>query len=78
MIITAPILLNHDQTIPIGFVELVDGARHVRFTRDMTITREMTVDIFGNAGIAVLEATEENGVMLIKTGRILELSMSPS
>jgi hypothetical protein len=74
----APILLNHDQTSPIGFVEIVEGALYARFTSDMKITREMAFDIFGNVGLQALEATEENGVMLIKVGRILEWSLSPT
>lgn len=72
-----PILMNHDQTKPIGFVEVIDGALHVRFAEDVRITRDMAFQIFGDAGLQVLEATDEAGVMLIRHGRILEWSLCP-
>lgn len=37
----APILLNHDHTKLIGFVETTDGQLHVRFTADTKITKDM-------------------------------------
>lgn len=72
-----PILINHDQSKPIGFVEVIDGAPHVRFADDVRITLDMAFQIFGDAGLQVLEATEEAGVMLIRHGRILEWSLCP-
>lgn len=72
-----PILLAHDHRKPIGCVEVVDGQLHVRFAADITITKDMAFEIFGDAGLQVLECTEENGVMLIRHGRILEWSLSP-
>lgn len=72
-----PILLNHDQTKPpVGVVEIRDGGLFVRFTDDMKITREMAFEIFGNAGLQILECTDDSGVMLIRRGRILEWSLS--
>lgn len=72
-----PILLNHDQSKPIGFAEVIDEQLHVHFSADMKITKELAFQIFGNAGLQVLEATEADGVMLIRRGRILEWSLSP-
>ena len=67
-----PILSNHDHTSPpIGVVESVDGSLYVRFRDDMKITQEMAFLIFGDAGLRVLEATEEEGVMLIRRAEIL-------
>jgi hypothetical protein len=67
-----PILLNHDHTKPpIGLVESIDGSLFVRFHDDMKITREMAFLIFGDTGFRILEATEENGVMLIRRAQIL-------
>lgn len=71
------ILMTHDHTKPIGFVEVIDGRSHVHFTTDMKITKDMAFQIFGNAGLQVLEATEDAGVMMIKDGRVLEWSLSP-
>lgn len=75
MIVSAPILMNHDhQSMPIGMVEFVDGRVQFRFASDARITREMAFNIFGNAGL-VLEAFEEGGVQYIRRGRILEWSL---
>lgn len=78
MTMNVPILLNHDhQTKPVGFVEFVDGAIHIRFATDVKITTEMAFEIFGNAGLEVLEYSDEGGVMMIRHGRILEWSLPP-
>ena len=45
-----PILLNHDQSKPIGFAEVIDEQLHVHFSADMKITKELAFQIFGNAG----------------------------
>lgn len=75
---TIPILQNHDHTkSPIGFVEMVDGIPHIRFAADVKITKDMAFQIFGNAGLQILETTEEDGVMLIRNARILEWSLDP-
>jgi hypothetical protein len=67
-----PILSNHDHTSPpIGVVESVDGSLYVRFRDDMKITKEMTFLIFGDIGFRVLDAAEEDGVMLIRRAQIL-------
>ena len=73
---TIPILLNHEAAKPIGVAEFQDGQMFVRFVDDVKITREMAFEIFGNAGLLVLESTEEDGVMLIRRGRIVEWSLS--
>lgn len=73
-----PILLDHDHTKPIGSVELVDGELHVRFTADMKITKDMAFQIFGDTGLMILDHVEEDGVMLIRGGRIVEWSLLPN
>ena len=72
-----PILLNHDHTKPIGFVEIIDDQLHVIFTSDMKITKDMAFQIFGDVGLQALETIDEDGVTLIRHCRILEWSLSP-
>ena len=72
-----PILINHDHTKPIGTVVAVEGQLQVLFSEDVRITPAMADEIFGNAGLLVLEATEEDGVTLIRRGRIVEWSLLP-
>lgn len=66
-----PILLNHDPASAIGVTEVINGELHVRFTEDVKITREIAFQIFGDAALQVLECTEDDGVMVIRRGRIL-------
>lgn len=73
-----PILMNHDHTeAPIGVVREKDGALFVEFTADVKITKEWAFNIFGGAGLRVLEATEEDGVFFIRKAQILEFSLMP-
>jgi hypothetical protein len=74
---SAPILMNHDFTKAIGSVDVINGELHFRFATDVRITKDMAFGIFGNAGLQLLEASEEDGVMLIRSARILEWSLSP-
>jgi len=74
-----PILNNHIHTIaPIGFVYLVDGILHFRFRDDVSITLDMVYQIFGNAGIRVMDsADDKDGRYVIRSGQILEWSIGP-
>lgn len=73
-----PILINHEHDKPIGVVREVDGNLFVEFTADMKITKEACFEIFGGAGLQVLEATEEAGIYYIRKARIVEFSLTPS
>jgi len=73
-----PILLNHDHTKPIGTVVSVEGQLQVLFSEDVRITPAMAAEIFGNAGLLVLEQTDDDDVMLIRRGRIVEWSVLPA
>jgi hypothetical protein len=73
----ASILLNHDHTESIGSVDVINGKLHFRFNTDVRITKDMVFQIFGTVGLQLLEASEEDGVMLIRSGRIVEWSLSP-
>jgi hypothetical protein len=72
-----PILLNHEPSKAIGWTEIVDGQLQFVMAADSQITLDMAFQVFGNAGLQVLEATEEDGVMMIRRGRILEWSVAP-
>lgn len=73
---SAPILMNHDFTKAIGSVDVINGELHFRFATDVSITKDMAFEIFGNAGLQLFEASEVDGVMLIRSGRIVEFSLS--
>lgn len=67
-----PILVNHDAENMIGFL----GSHGVvKFQDNQRITRDMLFDIFGNAGIRVIEMFNENGVIYIRECQILEFSL---
>lgn len=73
-----PILLNHDYSRdPIGVVRQVDGRLYVEFTKEVEMTREWFLEIFGNPGFRVLEAVTKDGIVRIKKAEILEFSFSP-
>lgn len=73
-----PILINHEHDKPIGMLREDDGKLFVEFLADMKITKDACFDIFGGAGLQVLEATEEDGVFYIRKARIVEFSLTPS
>jgi hypothetical protein len=72
-----PILLGHDWTKPIGYIECVDGVDlSVVLSEDMRITQEMFFDIFGNCGVRIDEYEIDGDVMIIKRGTIMEFSLN--
>jgi len=79
--LTIPILLHHDRSKVIGVMQTDPDkpGLFVRFTSDVQITRDMLFEIFGNAGVRVMEAEmNDDGLnFTIKSGQILEWSMSP-
>jgi hypothetical protein len=75
---SAPILMNHDFTKAIGSVDVINGELHFRFATDVRITKDMAFEIFGNAGLQLFEVSEVDGVMLIRSGRIVEFRCLPA
>lgn len=73
-----PVLMNHEHDKPIGFVREQDGKLFVEFQADMKITKEACFEIFGGAGLQILEATEDAGIYYIRKARIVEFSFVPS
>ena len=73
-----PILLNHEHDKQIGLLREQDGKLFIEFMADMKITKEACFEIFGGAGIQILEATEEAGIYFIRKARIVEFSLTPS
>lgn len=73
-----PILMNHEHDKPIGALREQDGKLFVEFLADMKITKEACFEIFGGAGLQVIEATEEAGIYYIRKARIVEFSLTPS
>lgn len=70
-----PILVNHDPENCIGFL----GSHGILlFEKSQRITQAMLLEIFGNAGIRVIEAFSENGVIYIRQCEILEFSLGTS
>ncbi len=73
-----PLLWNHDPTAkPIGSMYTDDGRLMFYFTEDVQISDEMMFEIFGDAGILVLDVKDSDGVRYIKRGQILEFSFTP-
>lgn len=74
-----PILLNHDGTKTIGVVKTThDNKLVLEFAEDVKITKEMAFDIFGNAGLKLLQLSEESGVFYIRKAQIVEFSLMPT
>ena len=73
-----PILMNHEHDKPIGVLREQDGKLFVEFLAGMKITKEACFEIFGGAGLQILEATEEAGIYYIRKARIVEFSLTPS
>jgi hypothetical protein len=73
-----PILFNHDRDKPIGWLRVEGDRLFVEFKADMSITREMFFEIFGNAGMLEIEADKgDDDVIVIRKAQILEFSWSP-
>ena len=71
-----PILRNHDhRQPPIGYVRTVDGEVFFEFIADVLVTREIAFEIFGNAGLRIIESSERNGLLVIHKGQLLEFSL---
>jgi hypothetical protein len=66
-----PILINHDKRRPIGVVEIVDRQIHLRFMQHV-VSREMLFNIFGNAGVQILETNSDG---MVRRARIVEWSV---
>lgn len=79
MSVVIPILSNHVQDHPIGFVEFTDGAATVRFAPDLPIpvTKDVFYEIFGNVGMLLIDSSIVGTVEIIRAARILEWSFSP-
>ena len=73
-----PILMNHDHTRhPIGEMRQVDGRLCVEFTKEVQMTHELFLEIFGNPGFRILETECKDGIVTIQKAEILEFSFSP-
>lgn len=70
-----PILLNHDHQKVIGLWRR-DGIGE--FAPDQRITREMLLDIFGGAGLRILEQFTDAEGTFVRTFEILEFSLTTS
>lgn len=67
-----PILLNHDYNKVIGMWKR-DGV--AEFLPDQRITKEQLFDIFGGAGIRVIESFEDATGKYVRAFEIVEFSM---
>lgn len=70
-----PILMRHETDNIIGKVEKTEDGYKFTFSKEVKITREMLFEIFGGAGIKITEMEEDNGILYIKEGYILEFSL---
>jgi hypothetical protein len=70
-----PILLNHDHTKVIG---LWKRGGIAEFLPDQKITKEQLFNIFGGAGIRVIESFEDATGKYVRAFEILEFSLCPS
>jgi len=71
-----PILLKHEHDKQIGVLREENGGLFVEFQSDVYITQEWLFEIFGGAGIRIIEMHEKDGVFYIRKGQILEFSLS--
>jgi len=71
-----PILSQHQSEKPIGKVVIgKNGNLAIEFSKDAGINRDMLFDIFGGAGIRVLESELVGDVQVIKRAEIIEFSL---
>lgn len=73
-IMKIPILLYHEKDNPIGVVVAEGGKLFINFKENINITRENLFNIFGGAGIRVIEE-DHNGCGYIRKAQIFEFSL---
>lgn len=76
--LSVPLLCSHDHTRVIGFLDVSRGGLEFEFASDQRITREQMFNIFGGAGVEVLEQEITQDETYIKRGRIYEFSLCPA
>lgn len=70
-----PILWNHDQGKPIGWVNVEDERPTIEFNETARINKDQLFEIFGGAGILVTDCYQVDGITYVRKCQILEFSL---